>query len=348
MNRADGAASEEEQDLQDIALAHKYRLSLTTIPTQSSFRVVAIVFYEGCGGPPISDLPCPVADIRCDQRQYLVGTNDEPGGFIGGSICAERAALVQLRFLPHVKVSKIVIVTDHEMPIAPGMLCREFMAGHAAVPWDVPIVLAGSGRHGEQWETTKTTLHHLYPLPSPYARLTASQANALGIIFSESVVEKTNRTTDLWIRESAVLHLLAAARKASHYDTRIGLHPIQYGAAVLFDDDTIVSGHQKKALEYGATLDAVTQLAPLIEKSKARPVALAQVDSHGVAHAPFAPARAYLSEHGYGDCRILIHSYQYCENFADDAKVTISGDIMSILVSDLAPVAPDMGDLWSC
>jgi len=352
MDPSDGSdATASSQDLHDVALAHRYRLSLTTLPTQSSFRVIAIVFYKGSStASSISpDLPCPVADNNLDTRQYVVGTNDEPGGFIGGSICAERAALVQLRFLPHAQVTKIVIVTDHERPISPGLLCREFMAGHAAVPWDVDLVLAGSGRRGDGWTCTKTTLCQLYPHPSPYARLTASQANEFGKSFSsETKTEQQSITSSTTLPAHSIRQLMTAARKASLKDTRMGLHPIQYGAAVLFEDDNIVSGHQKKALEYGATLDAVSQLVPFIERSEARPVALIQMDAHGVAHAPFASARAHLSEHGYGDCRVLFHEYKQHDVFDATANVTRLGELVDVALSDLAPVAPDMGDLWSC
>jgi hypothetical protein len=114
-----------------------------------------------------------------------------------------------------------------------------------------------------------------------------------------------------------------------------------------FDDDMIVNGHQKKALEYGSTLDAVSQLASDIERKSARPVALVQVDSHGMAHAPFAPARAYLSEHGYGDCRVLVHKYHHRESADDNTNLIQVGELVDVAVTDLAPVAPDMGDLWS-
>lgn len=345
---ASSKEQQKEQDVQDVAMAHRYRLSLTILPTQSSFRVVALIFYDG----PTTSVTFPAADIRSedDSRRYVVGTNDEPGGNIGGSICAERAALVQLRFLPQVKVTKIVIVTDHEQPISPGMLCREFMAGHSSVSFEVPIVLAGSGRRENGWTCTITTLRQLYPYPSPYARLTASQANTLGKSLSdEAVTITTGQTSRRSLSDSTVLQLMAAAHKASLKDTRIGLHPIQFGAAVLFDDDTIVASHQKKALEYGATLDAVSQLAPLIERSNAHPTALVQVDSFGVAHAPFASARAFLSEHGYGNCCVLVHRYrQEDESLECETNSIHLSDLVEVLVSDLAPVAPDMGDLWSC
>lgn len=347
---SDDTSTHLQEDLQDIALAHRYRLSLTTLPSQSSFRVVAIVFYEvGCVVASNTPLPQSIrqkADDWDDARPYVVGTNDEPGAFIGGSICAERAALVQLRFLPNVKVSKIVIVTDHEYPISPGTLCREFMSGHSAVPWDVSIVLAGSGRRGDAWTVTKTTLRYLYPHPSPYSRLTATQADEMGKNFSASEHEKDSNYESS-LRESDVRRLMESAREAAHRDTRMGLHPIQFGAAILFDDDTIVTGHQKKALEYGSTLDAVSQLASDIERKSARPVALVQVDSHGMAHAPFAPARAYLSEHGYGDCRVLVHKYHHGESDDDNTNLIQVGELVDVIVTDLAPVAPDMGDLWS-
>jgi cytidine deaminase len=345
----DDVSTHAHQDFQDIALAHRYRLSLTTLPTQSSFRVIAIVFYQ-VGSVVASNAILPSSipqnfDDCNDNLPYVVGTNDEPGAFIGGSICAERAALVQLRFLPNVKVSKIVIVTDHEDPISPGMLCREFMAGHSAVPWDVPIVLAGSGRCGDAWTVTKTTLRYLYPHPSPYARLTASQAEELGKMFSASEMKKDTYKSSLCERD--VERLMEAAREAAHRDTRMGLHPIQFGAAVLFDDNSIVSAHQKKALEYGSTLDAVSQLASDIERTSARPVALVQLDSHGMAHAPFAPARAYLSEHGYGDCRVLLHTYHHGESTDDNTNDIQVGELLDVMVSDLAPVAPDIGNLWN-
>jgi hypothetical protein len=120
-------------DLLDILLAHQYRLSLKTPPRQSFFRVVALVFFSRM-----------VDGVVQSERYHVVGTNDEPHS-VGGSICAERAALMQLRFIPDLKeITKIVIVTDEVDAISPGMLCREFMASHNCIPWEVPIVLGRS------------------------------------------------------------------------------------------------------------------------------------------------------------------------------------------------------------
>lgn len=121
-------------DLFDIILAHQYRLSLKKPPRQSFFRVVAVVYFSRI-----------LDGIRRDnERHHVVGTNDEPHS-IAGSICAERAALMQLRFIPDLdEITKIVIVTDSVDAISPGMLCREFMASHDRIPWGVPIVLGRS------------------------------------------------------------------------------------------------------------------------------------------------------------------------------------------------------------
>lgn len=130
---------------------------------------------------------------------------------------------------------------------------------------------------------------------------------------------------------------------------------------------------QKKALEYGCSLDAVTQLAPFLEDQRQlmhrysqtkpsssnvsssssissasfvafasylsidesataksnRPILLIQVDQFGIAHAPFAKARAFLTEYGYGDCHVLVHNADATE-------------MLDIQVKDLVPSAPDM------
>ncbi|KAL9179665.1 hypothetical protein ACHAXT_008955 [Thalassiosira profunda] len=122
-------------NLLDVLLAHQYRLSLQSPPKQSFFRVVALVFFSRIGADD---------GVRRDERYHVAGTNDEPHS-VGGSICAERAALMQLRFVPDLEqITKIVIVTDEVDAISPGMLCREFMASHDRISWDMPIVLGRS------------------------------------------------------------------------------------------------------------------------------------------------------------------------------------------------------------
>ena len=117
-------------NLLDILLAHRYRLSLKVAPNQSMFRVVAVVFFSRNQG-----------GVRREERFHVVGSNDEPNA-ISGSICAERAALMQLRFVLDLEeVTKVIIVTDDVDPISPGMLCREFMASFKHMSYSTPIIL---------------------------------------------------------------------------------------------------------------------------------------------------------------------------------------------------------------
>jgi cytidine deaminase len=371
-------------DEEDIALAHRYRLSLTAAPRQSSFRVVAVVFYELLGEEE-------------NKRHHVVGTNDEPC-YINGSICAERAALVQLRFLPLKRITKVVITTDAMHPIFPGMLCREFMISHLYIePETLPIITAGSlckrrdcgldigtcaganacdmdklmngctstrtGKSFHDWESVRTSLPQLYPHPSPYTRLDASEAAKLGKLISMSLTEDNtsillNETSDL-LKEAKML-ILEATKAAQIGNDRSELHPIQYGAAVLFDDGSIDTACQRKSLEYGCSLDAVTQLVVFIEKKNrgdgnssafSRPKILVQCDQFGVIHTPFATARAYLSEFHYEDCQVLVQKVIQDSNssngvsFDDDVAPKIQ-KMMSVSVKDISPSAPRMGDLW--
>lgn len=138
-------------------------------------------------------------DNNNNYRHHVVGTNDEPCN-ISGSICAERAALIQLRFIPNIKeITKIVISTDAPYPLYPGMLCREFMSSHDNInPKTMPIVMVGSvckvcnlditrghldgdvqkckNNHYHKWDIIRTTLKDIYPYPSPYTRLSAKQS----------------------------------------------------------------------------------------------------------------------------------------------------------------------------
>mmetsp|Transcript_11960 Transcript_11960/g.17429 ORF Transcript_11960/g.17429 Transcript_11960/m.17429 type:complete len:99 (+) Transcript_11960:1-297(+) len=88
-----------------------------------------------------------------------------------------------------------------------------------------------------------------------------------------------------------------------------------------------------------------------------RPVLIVQADQYGIAHAPFAPARAYLSEHGYTNCYVLVHS-RYCTTKSDDDDVEKEEDgscivvendelrdlqLLQVRVDHLVPDSPNMG-----
>mmetsp|Transcript_369 Transcript_369/g.864 ORF Transcript_369/g.864 Transcript_369/m.864 type:complete len:440 (-) Transcript_369:1717-3036(-) len=203
-----------EQDITDLIAAHRYRLSLTP-PKQSNFRVVALIFYEltsetdseSCN-ETTATTTCKSISTGSNKRRYVVGTNDEPCT-ISGSICAERAALLQLRFLPNVtQITKVVIVTDSPQPISPGMLCREYMSSHDKIDIDTMDIVLGSSVCGNcgldvsikdadaklegsccagtsehqhhDFHRINTTLAELYPHPSPYVSLSAKEAEEVG------------------------------------------------------------------------------------------------------------------------------------------------------------------------
>jgi Protein kinase domain len=356
------------EDKDDVFLSHEYRLALTSKPSQSSFRVLALLFYEETQNgstslKPLSHLPPWVKqEISTEQhgingkktrnRTFIVGTNDEPG-YMGGAICAERSAMVQLRFLPNFHVTKLVIATDSFQPITCGMLCREFLAGHSSVPWDLQVISTACqcvrcglsddelflekkeciGGHVEHSVPTLcTTIAELYPFPSPYTRLTATQSVALGERYNESI-KSADDLSRLQEAAKRLLELAIIEAKANVSD----IHPIQFGAAAMLEDESIVTSHQSSALEYGCTLDAVSQLVPLFKDNDCRPVMLVQADQYGIAHAPFAPARSFLSEHGYQDCIVLLHEAPSLDSVAENLD---GWKLKEVQVSELAPNAP--------
>ena len=425
------------EDQKDAFLAHQYRLSLPSSPTQSNFRVLALLFYKethldkeeeeeddtslSASGTTTtsttSHLPPWVKQV-VNNRTFIIGTNDEPG-YMGGSICAERAAMVQLRFVPSFQLTKLVIATDCEdVPISPGMLCREFLAGHGGghgggrqgfVPWDLKVISTGSrcarcqkkdedifkplqslrrrggrgrgrptkeededdmklksyccidGHEDHALPTLRTTIAELYPFPSPYTRLTAPQSVALGRKYMESTIQSTtiqdlnslhdgDTTTAKKLLELAILEAKQSVSSSGQEN-----HPIHFGAAVLFEDQSISTSRQSSALEYGCTLDAVSQLVPYIQDKKkttsscttatttttttTTPVLIVQADQYGIAHSPFAPARAFLSENGYGQCHVLLHETPMID---DDNDVTCvdQWDLRKVRIAELAPSPP--------
>jgi len=223
----------------EIMLAHKYRLSLNSVPTQSSFRVLALLFYKTTNSNITS---------ASALQQYVVGTNDEPC-YIGGSICAERAAMVQLRFIPDLDhITKIVIVTDAPFEIAPGSLCREYLASSTKVPWNTPVVLSGtkcrfcdhritledtlerknklekndtslSCRHDYLHKVT--TIRQVYPYASPYTRFNIKETLAFGRRYASG----KRSLIEAQLNESQGM-LLKHAIRVAKLDSRVDLHPV--------------------------------------------------------------------------------------------------------------------------
>jgi hypothetical protein len=64
-------------------------------------------------------------------------------------------------------------------------------------------------------------------------------------------------------------------------------------------------------------------------------VLMVQVDQYGVAHSPFAPARAFFSEHGYEDCHVLVHVTPL-----DDVTCLDRWHLKEVSIAELAPTPP--------
>ncbi len=109
-----------------IDLCNRRRVALATSPSQSDFRVFAFLIIKS----PSSGL-----------LSLIEGTNAEQG-YIGGAICAERSALVKLRFLEEEpELVKVVVVTDSKHSVSPGMLCREYMMSVSRRPEETVVVM---------------------------------------------------------------------------------------------------------------------------------------------------------------------------------------------------------------
>ena len=289
-------------------------------PSQSAFRVTAIVVFQENGG----------------GLKHVVGHNDEACNLLN-SVCAERAAFLQLadraQDAKSLQVLAVYISTDAVGPITPGALCREYMLSS---PWTTPttrIIMEGSRRQISRMERQ---LGVLYPFASVYTRRSRDGQMKEGLRRADrngssklSPPPPSPPLSDVGEHARAALR---GAVSASAADARAELHPVQYGACVVFDDGTNASASQKKALEYGCSLDAVCQLCQAIEDKRhhegRRPVVLCMADQFGVAHAPFAPARAFLVEHGFGDAKILFHD----EHAA----------LRTVRAEELLPAIPDM------
>jgi cytidine deaminase len=313
--------SEQKDDAAYLEQAHKLRLALQK-PQHSDFRVVALLLM--------------------DDGSIIAGANDEPSPTIAGSICAERGAFMRLR-VEEVekgtkrKVQTVYIVSDAATPIPPGTLCREYMYGHPACSPETRVVLqsAESKKHPWAWILT---LRELYPYPCIYTGLHVQEQLQLGKVYANEQVQDDKSLELSGLSHKEIDRLCQAAQKATAYDDLDVLHAMRYGAAVaiLSENDNrieIVSASQRKAVEYGASLDAVTQLAPSLfspDGTRQRVLAITLVDQFGVSHAPFAAARAFLVEHGFGECFCVVTARG--ENGSLYRK--------AVAANDLAPFVP--------
>ena len=326
-------------------------------PDHSGFRVTAVIVYtdeEGrrrhvIGHNAEVAQPALTAAI-CAERDAMTT-----------ALGSHHARLASLQ--------KIYIISDAPAPIPPGNLCREFLSEYGAPTTPLLLVAASEPSHtaASAITSTATTLGELYPHPPilrgvPQAgavqRATVLVAAAGGAPFgpAEDLAdawpvgrrlcgELYERVRSLAVGAAGSVDMGSAAVAVAGLTDDGGIHPIRLAAGAIYADGRIVATTQKKALEYGCTSDAVVQLMPFLlgthgslmdkhssatEGEGGKPVLLMQVDQCGLLHAPAAPARAVLAEHGSGSLCVAVHAEW------ESGEV----DLVCTTVADLAPSLP--------
>jgi hypothetical protein len=188
-------------------------------------------------------------------------------------------------------------------------------------------------------------LEKLFPYASPYMRLDSQEQ-----ILEGKRLKKIHNKNSESLKQSrggggctllTELHqrVRALAMKGSKFDVRDDLHPIRYGAGVIFEDGSEAYSGQKIALEYGCSQDAICQLAPYFEQRKSsssfssssdvKPIIICMSDQYGVCHAPFSIGRSYLTENGLEDLAVLCQDKE--------------GNFFEVKAEELVPGVPE----WS-
>lgn len=314
------------EDEQYFELLEHKRDHEMKLPLLSNFRVLALFAYEDLEG----------------NHKHVVGANCECAN-IGGALCAERSAICQLQLLPVARVRKVYIVSDADVCLTPGTLCREFLSSSPLFTRQTPFLMRASN-----CKPCTATLEELYPFPSIYDRVTkndvlshaqalcaravaASSASAAPV---DDASESYPPFVQLQLANMSTVEraVYLAAFNATVYDKRDDLFPIRYAAATLFSDGDIKVTWQHKTLEYGSSLDALSKLIPFIDAKQLRapqlhfdkdndavtatpsasdapatPVFVVQVDQFGILHAPFARVRAFFYEYDFQELVVLVH-----------------------------------------
>jgi len=288
----------DDADFVKIALQRKGAASK---PLQSQFRVLAVLRMRDATG----------------RHGYVLGVNSEQG-FIGGSICAERAAATQLRLLPdRVEVDRIFLVSDlPQGDLTPGVLCREFLLSQPQISRSCQVVMICTADSS----TRSVPLKDLYPHACLFSMIPKGDLLRWGRDFPIQLPTAMSVAQQELYREAVEM---------TAHDSKDEIHPVRLAAGVLFEDGTMAFAAQQKALEYGNTLDAVSLLAPALLQARSRglnPQTIIQVDQHGIMHAPFAPARSFLYENDFDSATIFVHEE--------------SGKALDVCIADLVPDAP--------
>lgn len=306
--------NDDYDDFRLLQKAHSLRLGLTK-PPLSQFRVVAILVTE--------------------HKELIFGTNVESYGSLTNTLCAERAACAQylLQYPQQTTrpaITDVYIVSDADVPISPGCLCREFLSGLVC---EARIVMQSKDPNSKPWVSH---LQELFPRPSLYNRLDIQQQLALGksLSSSQQQVLFSGHFPVGNLTQQDILNLWNAALQATKEDSRDKVFPMRYGAAALIKVDDgihrLVSACAVKAVEYGSSQDSLCQLWTLVSKQLEQITAVILVDQFGILHSPAAVARSVWTEYGGGSVPILLYKNDN----------TPKAELEAVPMESLAPYTP--------
>lgn len=242
------------------------RMRLLSLPSQSFFRVYCLILIGHL--TPNNGTPQPLSpsgdriDVGSngggcrgrDVASYSLinGANSESGSYLASSICAERSALTRLRFYSDYVILKLIITTDSEQPIAPGYLCREYISSYAEE--DSLIVCSNNN----MTRVMKHLIRDIYPIPYFYNKCHKASVKVRGEALSiaiPSLFDALNiynggcsSGSHSSICQDELMRTYSLAKFSSSLD-QSSIHPLRLGAAVLFEDGSVETASQMKALE---------------------------------------------------------------------------------------------------